>query len=103
MYNIYFLQITPNTLIKAVVEYVRNMHSVDDLNAVALQVFGKNSTQKYNKFKQCVIYYSSCNKTYETQLSKFSGKNAIFSFYSKKFQQDLRILSDTRFSISNKP
>lgn len=82
------MQITPNSLIKAVVDYVRNMQSVDDLNAVAWKVFGANSTEKINKFKQCVAYYNKNNKT---QFSKSSGKNSRFKkiHCNKKFYTKL--------------
>ncbi|GFW09943.1 constitutive coactivator of PPAR-gamma-like protein 1 homolog, partial [Trichonephila clavipes] len=62
-------KVSSNALIKAVVDYIRNLPSVDDLNEVAWQVFGSNNDERCEKFKQCVQYYSRDNRNVGTLLS----------------------------------
>ncbi|GFY43068.1 constitutive coactivator of PPAR-gamma-like protein 1 homolog [Trichonephila inaurata madagascariensis] len=62
-------KVSSNALIKAVVDYIRNLPSVDDLNEVAWQVFGSNNDERCEKFKQCVQYYSRDNRNVGTSLS----------------------------------
>ncbi|XP_013779600.1 constitutive coactivator of PPAR-gamma-like protein 1 homolog isoform X2 [Limulus polyphemus] len=49
-------------LIKAVVEFVRSIPSVENLDAVGTQIFGAVGQNKINKFKHCVQYYLNGTK-----------------------------------------
>ncbi|GIX88310.1 constitutive coactivator of PPAR-gamma-like protein 1, partial [Caerostris extrusa] len=53
--------VSSNALIKAVVDYIRNLPSVDDLNEVAWQIFGSNDVERCEKFAN-VLYYSKDNQ-----------------------------------------
>ncbi|XP_071043900.1 constitutive coactivator of PPAR-gamma-like protein 1 homolog, partial [Parasteatoda tepidariorum] len=66
-------KVIPNNLIKAVVDYVRNLQSVDDLDDVALQVFGSHSDERCEKFKQSVLYYCKGNKNFGSHLPSVIG------------------------------
>lgn len=68
-------KIPPNNLIKSVVEFVRNLPSVDDLDTVAQQVFGPNSSEKCEKLKQCVLYYVKGNKNAAARFQSSSSGN----------------------------
>ncbi|XP_076310626.1 constitutive coactivator of PPAR-gamma-like protein 1 homolog isoform X2 [Tachypleus tridentatus] len=54
--------IPPETLIKAVVDFIRGLPSVDNLEAVGTQIFGAVGQNKIQKFKQCVQYYLNGTK-----------------------------------------
>ncbi|XP_054722197.1 constitutive coactivator of PPAR-gamma-like protein 1 homolog [Uloborus diversus] len=69
-------KISPNTLIKAVVDYVRNLPSVDDLNEVAWQVFGSATDERCEKFKQCVLYYCRGSRNIGSHLSNTSATSS---------------------------
>lgn len=70
-------KVAPNTLIKSVVEYVRNLTSVDDLDEVAWQVFTSHTDERCEKFKQAVLYYCKGNRNAGCNLSNITG-NAYF-------------------------
>lgn len=74
------LQVAPNTLIKAIVDYVRNLNSVDDLDEVAWQVFGSHNDERCEKFKQAVLYYCRGNRNAGSHLPNVAGKEFIVSF-----------------------
>ncbi|CAH1784990.1 unnamed protein product [Owenia fusiformis] len=52
-------KVMPDTIIKAVLNYVRGLASIDDLDVLGKQIFKDNNAQqsKVNKFKQSVQYY----------------------------------------------
>ncbi|XP_013788350.2 constitutive coactivator of PPAR-gamma-like protein 1 [Limulus polyphemus] len=54
--------IPAETLIKAVVDFVRGLPFVDNLEAVGTQIFGAVGQNKIQKFKQCVQYYLNGTK-----------------------------------------
>ncbi|GIY76867.1 hypothetical protein CDAR_513192 [Caerostris darwini] len=72
-------KVSSNALIKAVVDYIRNLPSVDDLNEVAWQIFGSNDVERCEKFKQCVLYYSKDNQNAGSQYTKPSNGSSDLS------------------------
>lgn len=80
-----FLQVAPNTLIKAIVDYVRNLNSVDDLDEVAWQVFGSHNDERSEKFKQAVLYYCRGNRNAGSHLPNVAGKRFIVSLFRTLF------------------
>lgn len=55
-------QNNPDSLIKDIVEFVRNLPTIDNLDVIGAQVFGQNKQEKIQKFKQCVQYYLNGTK-----------------------------------------
>lgn len=53
---------TPESLIKAIVGFVRGLPTVDNLGAIGAQIFGKNCHDKIQKFEHCVQYYLNGTK-----------------------------------------
>ncbi|CAL1300521.1 unnamed protein product [Larinioides sclopetarius] len=99
-------KVSSNTLIKAVVDFVRNLPSVDDLSEVAWQIFGANNDERCEKFKQCVLYYSRDNRNFGAQLS--NSLNAASPLGNSNVLSDVdnangRNSVGNRVSKANKP
>ena len=52
-------KVTSDKIIKAVVNYVRTLQTIDDLETLGAEIFGRNDDPRVVKLKEVVDYYNS--------------------------------------------